>query len=139
MTASTEMPAAFAAPAVPALEPPGLRGAFRLLLEHLGDHLNLLRVETGQELGRFGAVLGCWFALALLVQLGLMLGLALLVAHYWQTEYRPYAIAFSVAVIAAGAGYCLWQLKQLSQRAAQRFLVSGQQWKRDLDLIRELI
>lgn len=139
MTAPAETSSVQTSPAGPVLEPPGLRGAFRLLLQHLGDHLDLLRVETSQELARFGAVLGCWFALALLVQLGLMMALALLLAHCWQTEYRPHAIGFSVALIAAGAGYCLWRLKQLGQRAAQRFALSGQQLKRDLDLIQELI
>ena len=138
-TASAATQAESASLAGPAVSPPGLQAAFRLLLEHLGDHLDLLRLETGQELSRFGGVLGCWAALALLVQLILMMGLTLLVASYWNTEYRTHTILFAAAVLLAAALYCVLQLKRLGQRAGQRFNASGQQFKRDLDLIKELL
>lgn len=139
MTASSEMPTAQATVADPALSPPGLRSGFRLLLQHLGDHLDLLRLETGQELARFGAVLGCWFALALFLQMGLMMGLTLLVASYWDSEYRTHTIILSGAVLLGGVLYCLWQMKRLGKNAAHRFSASSQQWQRDLKLIQELI
>ncbi len=126
-------------PADPVAKPPGLRNAFRLLIEHLGDHADLLRLEAGQEISRLGSALGCWFALALLIQMSLMLGIALLVAGYWNTEYRSHVIAASSLSIAALVGFCTWQLKRLGAKAAKRFDYSSQQLKRDLDLIRELI
>ncbi|MES2683705.1 MAG: phage holin family protein [Pseudomonadota bacterium] len=139
MTATTATPAVAAMNAGPTESPPGLRSGFRLLLDHLGDHLDLLRLELGQELSRFGAVLGCWFALALLLQLALMMGLTLLVASYWNSEYRTHTILLSAALLLGGLGYCAVQLKRLGQGAATRFIASGQQLKRDLDLIREMI
>lgn len=138
-TASSELPTAHRAPANPAVAAPGLQGAFRLLLEHLGDHLDLLRIETGQELARFGSVIGCWFALALLLQLALALTLLLVIAVCWETDYRIHSVVLSAAVLLSGAGYCLWQLKRLGAKAALRFSASGQQIKRGLDLIREMI
>ncbi len=138
-TASTDMPTVSAAAAGPVVEPPGLRAAFRLLLEHFGDHADLLRLESGQELARFGGVLGCWFALALLLQLSLMMGLTLLVASYWNSEYRTHTILAGAALLLGGIGYCIWCVKRLNTRAALRFVVSSQQLKRDFDLIRELI
>ena len=133
------MSAESAALAGPVGDPPGLQAALRLLFEHLGDHLDLLRLETGQELSRFGVVLGCWAALALLLQLILMMGLTVLVASYWNTEYRTHTILFSAALLLGAALYCVLQLKRLGQRGAQRFSASGQQFKRDVDLIRELL
>lgn len=124
---------------VPGVEAPGLRGAFRLLLAHLGDHVELLRLEISQELSRFGAVLGCWFALALLIQASVMLASGLIVAFAWNTDYRGHAIVGVLVVLILGMAYCLRQLQQLGARAAQRFAHSGRQLKRDLDLIRELI
>ena len=124
---------------VPAVNPPGLRNAFRLLIEHFGDHADLLRLEAGEELSRLGSVIGWWFALALLVQMSLALGVVLLVAAQWDTGYRLHAVlglALSLAVI---AGFCMWQLKRLGARAASRFDHSSRQLKRDLALIRELI
>lgn len=128
-----------ATPASPAAAPPGLRNASRVLLEHLGDHLDLLRLETAQELSRLGAVLGLWFVLALLVQLGLIFGVTILIASLWNTEYRTHAMLASGTVMLAAAAYCYWQIQQVGSRATQRFAGSSQQWKRDLDLIRELI
>lgn len=139
MTAPTAIPAVAQADAGPAESPSRLRSGFRLLLEHLGDHVDLLRLELGQELSRFGAVVGCWFALALLLQLALMMGLTLLVASYWGTEYRTHTILLSAALLLGGLGYCVVQLKRLGRRASARFTASGQQFKRDLDLIREMI
>ncbi len=125
-----------AAPPIPA---PGLRGAFRLLLEHLGDHLDLLRLETAQELSRLGAVLGCWFVLALTIQLALILGLAVLNATLWNTEYRMLAVIGSAALLLALMLFCCLQLRRLGAEAGQRFTASSQQWQRDLELIREII
>lgn len=138
-TAPAAIPAAPENLADPAVKAPGLKASLRLLLEHLADHLDLLRLETRQELSRFGGVLGCWAALALLLQLILMMGLTLLVASYWNTEYRTHTILFSAALLLGAALYCVLQLKRLGARAAQRFSASGQQFKRDLDLIRELL
>jgi len=138
MAASAASPSGSAIDAGPAT-PPGLRSAVRLLFEHLGDHIDLLRLDLGRELSRFAAVVGCWFALALLLQLSLMMGLTLLVALYWETEYRLQTVLLSATLLLGGMGYCLLQLRRLGRQAAARFAVSGVQFKRDLDLIRELI
>lgn len=139
LATSHEVSAVQGTPAIPAGNPPGLRGAFRLVLEHLGDHLDLMRLETGQELSRLGAVLGCWFALALLVQLVLIFGLTILIATLWNTEYRTLAMICSAGVLLLGIGFCALQMNRLGKQATQRFSATGQQWKRDLDLIREMI
>lgn len=136
---STDAPAVQPAPSDPAITPPGLKASLRLLLQHLGDHLDLLRVETGQELSRFGAVVLCYVALVLFIQLGVMMGLTLLMASFWQTEYRTHTILFSALVLLGGAVYCVLQLKRLGRQAANRFSASGQQWRRDLKLLQELI
>ncbi|MDO9453580.1 MAG: phage holin family protein [Stagnimonas sp.] len=127
------------APANPAAAPPGLRNASRVLLEHLGDHLDLLRLEAAQELSRLGGVVGLWFVLALVVQLGMIFGVTLLIATLWNTEYRTHAMFGSGIVMLVSAAYCYWQIQRLGSRATQRFAGTSQQWKRDLDLIRELI
>lgn len=123
----------------PAATPPGLRAAFRVLLQHLGDHLDLLRLETRQELSRFGSVVICWVALALVMQLFVMFGLTLLMASYWNTEYRTHTIVISAALLLGGALYCVVKLKNLGTKAAERFKASGQQWQRDLKMFQELI
>jgi len=128
-----------AAPITPAANPPGLREAFRVLLEHLGDHLELMRLEAGQELSRLGAVLGCWFALALLVQLGVTFGLTVLIASLWNTEYRTLAMLCSAAVLLLGMVVCWVKLQRLGAKATQRFTASGQQWQHDLALLRTLL
>ncbi len=127
------------APASPAAPPPGLRNASRILLEHLGDHLDLFRLETAQELSRLGAVVGLWFMLALIVQLGLIFGVTILIASLWNTEYRTHAMLGSGSVMLAAVLYCYWQIQRIGRRATLRFAGTSQQWKRDLDLIRELI
>lgn len=123
----------------PGIEPPGLRGAFRLLLAHLGDHVDLLRLELSQELSRLGSVLGFWFALALLIQATVMLAAGLIVAFAWTTDYRVHAIVGVLGALLLGSAYCVREIKALGARATRRFACSGQQLKRDLDLIRELI
>lgn len=135
----TEAPGLQPAASDPAVNPPGLRGSLRLLVQHLGDHVDLLRLETGQELSRFGAVVICYVALVLFVQLGLMMGLTLLMASYWNTEYRTHSMAFSAAVLVGGVLYCVIKLKQLGARAANRFSASGQQLRGDLKMFQELI
>lgn len=133
-------PAIPAAPAIPERVPaPGLRDAFRVLLEHLGSHVELLRIETGTELARLGGMMGYWFALALTVQLGLVLGLAVLVATHWQSQHRDLAVVASAALLLAMVLFCYWQIRRLGRQSAQRFSVSSQQWQRDIDLIREML
>lgn len=118
---------------------PGLRAAFRLLVEHLGSHVELVQLETAQELSRLGGLLGYWFALALSLQLGLMLSLGLLLAGLWQTPYRLPAIIGSTAMLLALAVFFYWQIQRLGQQSVQRFRLSGEQWQRDLALIKEVL
>ncbi len=137
MTAGVETPL----PALPAgaLEKPGLRQAFRTLLDHLGDHLELLRIETTQELSRLGRQAGYWLLLTQLLQLVLLFGFTLLVASLWDTAYRTHAILAAGGVLLLALLSCGWQLHRLAAGAKQRFNVSSQQWHRDIELIRELI
>lgn len=119
--------------------PPGLQPAFRVLLEHLGDHLSLLTTEAAQEFSRLAAVMASWLALALLLQLSIGLGLALVLATFWYTDYRLHAMLGSVGLLLLGFACALWQLRCAGAAAGQRFAASRVQWQQDLNLIRELL
>jgi uncharacterized membrane protein YqjE len=134
----TAIPPVITAAPVP-VEKPGLRAAFKLLLEHLGDHLDLLKIESAQELSRLGAVLGLWFVLLQLVQLALMAGLGIALALLWGSEYRLPAIAITAGVLVSATVFCVLRLKRLGQQGAQRFVTSGEQWRRDIAVIKELL
>lgn len=127
-------------PPVPdsAVEKPGIRGAFHIVLEHLGDHVELFKLEAGQELSRIATLMGMWFALAFLLELLLIFVVGVTIASLWDTAYRTHAIVGSGAVLLLATLYCVWTLKRASAQASSRFDSSSEQWRRDIALIKEL-
>lgn len=119
--------------------PPGLQQAFRVLLEHLGDHLALVTLESAQELSRLVSLTVSTLVMALLIQLSLALAATLTVALLWHTDYRLHAVLGCAVVLGLALAYAVWRLRRASAAASQRFVASRAQWQQDLILIRELL
>lgn len=137
--ASSATSAEHSRPTDPAPTAPGLRMALRILLEHFGNHVTLLKLETSHELTRLGTVLGLWVGIILTLQLALMLVSLVTIAWLWDTPYRIAAIAVSFSLLLLLTGWMWWRLKRLAQAVPLRFASSSAQWQQDLDIIKSLL
>lgn len=118
---------------------PGLKGAFHIMLDHMGSHLELLKLEAGQELSRLGKILGLWAGIVLTLQLTLTLVTLVTIAWLWDTPYRLPAIIISMTALLLLTALLWSRLKRLQQTANLKFAVSSQQWQRDIEVIKGLL
>lgn len=107
-----------------------------IALDRLGDYIELLQIELklqGRELGMqlMGFVAAGLFG----VLAAIFAGVAIIVS-FWDSEYRPLAAWFVVALYLGAAGAGIW-LASKHKPAASGFSNLRSELKRDADLVKE--
>lgn len=123
----------------PGATAPGLRFGLHTALDHLGSHLELLKLESANELTRLGKVLGLWAGLIVTLQMAVVLTGFTAIAWLWDTPYRLLAIGLTFGALLLIAVVIWLKLKALARTAPLRFAISTQQWQRDVALVKELL